>query len=181
VKKELDLNADQQKALDLVAGQMQSDAMEIFSGLQDLSPEEREKELPSLLKMMTEKGKELQTKVDKVLNPKQTTRMKELSIQQRGAEAFEDDDVVAALKLSDEQKKKLTAIRDEAADKQQEIVKALTSGGGGDGGAIREKMQALRKELGDKAMAVLTDQQREAFEKMKGTKFDFPMGGRRPF
>ncbi|MBI3838870.1 MAG: hypothetical protein HY288_13185 [Planctomycetia bacterium] len=182
VKKELDLSADQQKSLDEIAAQMQSEAMEIISGLQDLTPEEREKELPSLLKTMTEKGKELQAQVDKVLNAKQLTRMKELSIQQRGPEAFEDEEVATALKLSDDQKKKLVAVRDEAADKQQEIIKALTSGeGGGDRAAIGEKMQALRKELGDKALAVLTAEQREIFEKMKGAKFDFPQGGRRPF
>ncbi len=176
VKKELDLNADQQKSIGEVASQMQADAMEIFSGLQDLSPEEREKELPSLVKMMTEKGKELQAKVDKALNAKQLARMKELSIQQRGAEAFEDEEVAAVLKLSDEQKKKLIAIRDEGADKQQEIVKALTSGEGGDRAAGFAKMQALRKELGEKALAVLTAEQRETFEKMKGAKFEFPRG-----
>ena len=180
VKKELDLKGDQQKSIDELAGQMQSEAMEIFSGLQDLSAEEREKEMPSLLKMMTEKGKELQVKVDKILDPKQLTRMKELSIQQRGPEAFEDEEVAATLKLSDDQKKKLATIRDDAADKQQEIIKALSEGGG-DRAAIGEKIQALRKELGEKAVAVLTPEQRESFEKMKGAKFDFPRGRGRPF
>jgi hypothetical protein len=181
VKKELDLNADQQKSIDDLAGQMRSEAMEIMSGLQDLSPEEQKAEIPSLMKMMTEKGKELQAKVDKVLNAKQLTRLKELSVQRRGAEAFEDEEVAATLKLSDEQKTKLIAIRDEAADKQDEIRKAASSGEGGGQAAIFEKIQALRKELGDKALAVLTAEQRETFEKMKGAKFDFPQGGRRPF
>jgi hypothetical protein len=183
VQKELDFSADQQKSIADLASQMQSEAMEIMSGLQDLTPEEREKEMPSLVKMIAEKGKELQTKVDKILNAKQLTRMKELSIQQRGPEAFEDEEVAAALKLSDDQKKKLTAVRDEAADKQQEVIKALTSGeGGGDRAAIGEKIQALRKELGEKALAVLSPEQRETFEKMKGAKFEFPRGrGRGPF
>jgi hypothetical protein len=39
---------------------------------------------------------------------------------------------------------------------------------------MRQKMMAMRKELSDKALAVLTPQQQEQFEKMKGTKFDFP-------
>jgi hypothetical protein len=182
VKKELNINDDQTKSLDDVATQMQSDALEIFSGLQDLSPEEREKEMPSLMKMMAEKGKELQAKVDKILDAKQLTRMKELSLQQRGAAALEDDEVVEALKLTDEQKKKLNAIREELADKQQEIIKALTAGGGGDGGQIREKVQALQKELTEKALAVLTPEQTKAFDKLKGAKFDLPRGrGGLPF
>ena len=35
-------------------------------------------------------------------------------------------------------------------------------------------MMAMRKELGDKALAVLTADQKEQFEKMKGPKFNFP-------
>ena len=39
---------------------------------------------------------------------------------------------------------------------------------------MRQKIMAMRKELGDKALAVLTPEQREQFDKMKGAKFDFP-------
>ena len=173
VQKELALEEAQTKEITALAAQMQSEAMEIFSGLQDLTPEERQKEMPLVMKMITEKGKELQEKVDKVLNAKQSTRMKELSLQRRGVDALQDDTVIAELKLSDEQKKKLETVRDEIADKQQEIIKSLTSGGG-DQGQIREKMGELRKEAGEKAMAILTDSQREQFEKMKGPKFEFP-------
>ena len=35
-------------------------------------------------------------------------------------------------------------------------------------------MAAMLKELGDKAMAVLTPEQKAAFDKLKGKKFDFP-------
>ncbi len=173
VQKELKLNEEQSKAIAEVAAQMQSDAMEIFSGLQDLTPEERTKELPELMKLMTEKAKDLQAKVDKVLMPPQSARMKELSIQRRGVEALQDDEVVKALKVSDEQKKKLAALRDEAGDKQQEIIQAVLTSGG-DRSGIRDKIQALQKEFGDKALALLSSEQREQFEKLKGAKFDFP-------
>jgi len=182
VKKELTITDDQQNQLDDVAGQMQADALEIFSGLQDLSPEEREKEMPNLMKMLQEKGKELQGKVDKILDPKQTARMNEISLQARGAQALEDEDVIKALKLTDDQKKKLNDIRESFADKQNEIIKQLTEGGGGgDGGDLREKVQELMKELGEKAMAVLTSEQKSTFEKMQGAKFDLPKGRGFPF
>ena len=47
---------------------MQAEAMEIISGLQDLSPEEQKEHMPELMKMIGEKGKEMQAKVDKVLD-----------------------------------------------------------------------------------------------------------------
>jgi Spy/CpxP family protein refolding chaperone len=179
VQKELKLTDDQNTQIDDLAIQLQSDALELFSSLQDLSEEERKTELPNLMKKFDEKGKELQAKVDKFLDAKQNARMKELSLQQRDAEALADDDVIAALKLTDDQKKKLREVQEEAARQVEEALKPLLGGGGGGGdlGDIRTKMENMRKELSEKALAVLTTEQKAQFEKMKGPKFDFPKGG----
>ncbi len=174
VQKELELSADQTKSVGELATKMQSDAMEIMSGLQDLSEEERKEELPNVMKMITARGKELQEKVDKVLDAKQLTRLKQLSIQRRNMGALEDEEVLAVLKLSDDQKQKLLAIRDGAATRQDEIIKEAIAAGGGDRQAIRGKIEAMQKELGQKALDILTAEQREQFEQLKGAKFDFP-------
>ena len=173
VQKELGLSDEQKKSLGDLANKLQADAMEIISGLQDLSQEEQKEYMPELMKMIGDKGKEVQEKVDKVLEPKQATRMKELSLQNRGAPALEDEEVIAALKITDDQKQKLAAVREEGAQKIEEAMQSLR-GGGGDAGEIRQKIMGMRKELGEKALAVLTPQQLEQFEKMKGAKFDFP-------
>jgi len=123
---------------------------------------------------------DLVIQVDKILDKKQVGRMKELSLQQRGADALEDEEIAAALKLTDDQKKALVKVREDSAEKQNEIIKSLTEGGG-DQGEIREKVGALRKELNEKAMAVLTSAQKESFEKLKGAKFDLPKGRGFPF
>jgi len=179
VQKELKLTDEQNTQIDDLAIQLQSDALELFSSLQDLSDEERKTELPNLMKKFAEKGKELQAKVDKFLNAEQNARMKELSLQQRDAEALGDEDVIAALKLTEDQKKKLREIQDEAARQVEEALKPLLGGGGGGGdlGDIRTKMENMKKELSEKALAVLTTEQKATFEKMKGPKFDFPKGG----
>jgi len=174
VQKELKLSDEQTKSVGALAMKMQTDAMEIMSGLQDLSEAERKQEMPNVMKMIQEKGQELQGKVDKLLDAKQLVRVKELSIQRRDVAALEDEEVIAALKLSDEQKQKLTAIRDEMAGKQEEIVKEARAGGGGDRQAIRGKIEAMQKATGQKALEVLTAEQKTAFEKLKGAKFDFP-------
>ena len=175
VQKELKFTDEQKKTLSELAAQLQSEAMEIISGLQDLSPEEQKEHMPELMKMVSEKGKDIQEKVDKVLDKTQLARMKELSLQSRGAAALEDEEVIAALKISDDQKVKLVAIRDEGSKKMEEAMQALRGGGGGgDAGEIRQKLMAMRKELSDKAIEVLSPEQREQFEKMKGEKFTFP-------
>jgi Spy/CpxP family protein refolding chaperone len=110
-----------------------------------------------------------------MLDDKQKARLKELSLQSRGATALEDDEVIAALKITDEQKKKLADIREEGNKLIEEAMQALRGGGGGgDAGEARRKLGAMRKELTDKALAVLTPEQAKQLEKLKGAKFDFP-------
>lgn len=175
VQKELNVTDEQKKTLSELAAKLQAEAMEIISGLQDLSPEEQKEHMPELMKMVGDKGKEIQEQVDKVLDQKQLARMKELSLQSRGAAALEDDEVAATLKISDDQKVKLVAVREEGNKKMEEAMAALRGGGGGgDAGDMRKKMMDMRKELGDKALAVLSPEQKEQFEKMKGAKFTFP-------
>jgi len=150
---------------------MQSDAMEIISGLQDLTPEERVEELPNVMEMINERAEGLQTRLTNILDATQLARVGELSLQRRGVEALDDEKVAKALKLTADQTKQLAAIQDDAAGKREEIMKEIF---GGDRDELRRKMQALRKELGDKASAVLTTEQREQFDQMKGAKFEFP-------
>ena len=173
VQKELGFSDEQKKSVAAIANQLQAEAMEIISGLQDLSPEEQKEHMPELMKMVGEKGQEMQEKVDKILEAKQAARMKELSLQSRGAAALEDEEIISTLKIKDDQKEKLVAIREEGGKKMEEAMQSLR-GGGGDAGEMRQKIMAMRKELGEKALAVLTPEQREQFDKMKGAKFDFP-------
>jgi hypothetical protein len=173
VQKELTLSPEQTKSVNDIATEMRTTAMEIMSGLQDLTPEEQKEELANVMKMVTEEAKNLQVQVDEILDDKQTARMKELSLQRRNVEALEDKEVAESLKLTEEQGKKLIDIRNEAADKQDAIIQEAIKSGG-DRSKIREKIEELRKELGDKALAVLTTEQREQFDKMKGAKFNFP-------
>lgn len=183
VQNELKLDDEQKKQLGELSLQLQQDAFEIMSGLQDLTPEEQQEQMPEVMKMIEEKGTEIQEKVDAILKDEQKTRLKELSLQARGAAGLEDDEVAAALELSDDQKKKLAEIREEGNAAIQEAMQSLRAGGGAQG-EIREKMGKLRDELGEKALAVLTDPQREKLDKMKGAKFDFPRqrgGGGLPF
>ncbi len=179
VQTELKLDDEQKKSLGELSQQLQQDAFEIMSGLQDLTPEEQQEQMPEVMKMIEEKGNEIQGKVDTILKDEQKSRLKELSLQARGAAGLEDEEVAKALELSDDQLKKLAEIREEGNAAMQEAMQSLRAGGG-DQGEMREKMGKLRDELSEKALAVLTDEQREKLDKMKGAEFKFPQqrGGR---
>jgi DNA-binding MarR family transcriptional regulator len=180
VQKELNLNDEQRALLADIAMKLQQDAFEIFSGLQDLTPEEQKEAMPDVMKMIDEKGKETQSQVDDLLDETQRHRLKELSFQARGAQALEDDEVVTALAITDEQKKKLADIREEGSTAIQTAFQKLRAGGG-DQGEIRKQIGEMRKQLNEKALAVLTPEQLAKFEKMKGAEFKFPPSRGFPF
>jgi Spy/CpxP family protein refolding chaperone len=171
VQKELALSEEQTTAIVEIAAEMQSDAMEIISGLQDLTPDEREEELPNVMEMISERAAGLQKRLDKILDEKQMARIGELSLQRRGSEALDDEKVAKALKITADQKKQLAAIQDAAATEQEAMMKEFF---GGDRDELRGKIRALNKEMADKALAVLTTEQTEQLDKMKGAKFEFP-------
>jgi len=66
------------------------------------------------------------------------------------------------LKLSDDQKTKLTAVFTEQAETMKKMRDEMQ--GGGDRDAMREKMQKMRADNDAKVTAVLTDDQKKAYE-----------------
>lgn len=173
VQTELGLSEEQKtKAADLGL-QLRQEAFEIMSGLQDLTPEEQKEAMGDVMNMIAEKGKEVEGRLDELLDDKQAVRLKELSLQSRGAQALEDEELVAALKITDDQKKKLTEIRETGMDALQEAFGKLREAGG-DQGDLRAKMQKLREELNEQGLAVLTPEQRKQLDTMKGKAFSFP-------
>jgi len=179
VQKELKLSTDQTTKVRDSAAEAMSEMQEIFSGLQDLSPEERREFLLKDTADAEKKVKELRTKVDALLDAPQKNRLRELVLQRRGAlGSLHDAEVASALKLTDEQKEKVAAMVEEARPGRGQ------GGGGGGGGAaggdreaMRARMQAAQKERNEKALAILTAEQKAELEKMQGPKFDFPAGG----
>jgi hypothetical protein len=119
--------------------------------------------------------------VEKILKPEQMTRLKQISRQQGGPAAYLKPDNIKDLGLKDEQK---TKIKEISAELDKDLAE-LRGGGGGMGfGRVspetREKMTALTKEATDKAVAVLTDEQKSKWKELVGEPFTVQQGGFRP-
>jgi hypothetical protein len=136
-------------------------------GFQNLSQEERTKKFAE----SQEKTKAAWEKCATILTSEQVERVKQISRQARGADALADEDVILALKLGDDQKKQLETIRDAAGQEMRGAFQA-----GGDQEAARKKVAEIRKSAGDKALAVLSDEQKKEFEKLQGEKIELPEG-----
>ena len=172
VQKELTATAEQKTKIegirqDLFAGFQRGGG----GGNQNLSDEERQKRDEEMRK----KGEEATEKLTAELTADQNSRLKQVQVWAQGSHALiENADVAKGLNLTADQKEALKTINDEADKKTGEL-----RGQGGPGQNVSDEERAKRREqsaaiaadTNAECMAVLTDEQKAQFDKIKGAKF----------
>jgi Spy/CpxP family protein refolding chaperone len=142
-----------------------------FAALKDTPQEDRPAKMQEIAKEMnTETEKSLKG----ILNADQQKRLKQLELQQRGADALTDAEVEKTLNLTAEQKDKIKTIREDSGKEMREIFQNAA----GNFQEAMTKIQTLRKETTEKATSVLTDVQKKSWKEMTGAPFEFKL--RRP-
>ena len=129
---------------------------------------------------MQDRAKDNKKKVDDILLPPQRERLDQITLQLAGAQALSRPEVAEKLGLSDDQKTKLKDLADDAQQKRMDL---FSSGPPSDQQEMQDRMQKVQKISADqkeKAMAVLTADQKQELEKMQGKKFDFDMSQMMP-
>lgn len=159
VQKDLKLTDEQvgkvQETLESVRDKHQDE----FAALRDLPQEERFKKARALSKTTTDEVKQALA-----FTPEQSKRFDQINLQQRGYQAFADPEMQDKLKLSDEQKSKIREIGASTRERSEEIRKSFQE----DREGAMKKMNELRKENLDKALAVLTDHQKKTWKDLTG-------------
>ena len=125
-------------------------------------------------------------KVAEILTPPQLSRLKQIRLQVEGPAGLNTPETIKALDLSPGQCVQLSALEDQVRQRVQEIM-AQTKGLSAEQRRakfpeILVKLDQLRRETIERAIAVLTPQQHEKFEKMQGVKInmDAPPPGAAP-
>jgi Spy/CpxP family protein refolding chaperone len=174
VQKELELSAEQKTQVQKLADDAQQARRDLFQS--GAAPEEMQTKMQDLAKANKKK-------VDDLLLAQQRDRLDQISVQfalMFGApQALTRDDIASKLALTDDQKSKLTAQVDENMQKMRDLFQ-------GGGPPDQQEMTKMRTEQTDKALAVLTAEQKDKLEKLKGKKFEIDLtqmrggfGGRR--
>lgn len=140
-----------------------------FREFQNLSEEEREKRIEEFRKRMEETAKKVDAALKANLSADQYQRLKELRLQREGVVSLDRAEVAEELKLSAEQKEKIKKL---VADNRPRF--GGRRGGGESGPPSREERQQRREKFRADVMAVLTEEQKSAWEKLQGEKFKFP-------
>jgi len=179
VREELSVNDDQQELIRILGDDLREGRPDFPENYRNLSDAERNAFRTKMDQWQAKQEKEAKATLATILEPQQHKRLMEISIQVQGVDALTDEDVAGKLELSDDQKTKIAATIDENRDKSREQMReafaaAREGGDRPDFSAMREKMESIRKENDKRVLAHLTEEQKTAFEAMKGEAFDMP-------
>lgn len=175
VQKELKVTEEQAGKLKEWAREFGAKQREKMQGLFQGGNFDREK----FAEVMAEQTKEAYKEIAAVLKEDQVKRLKQIEVQVAGARAFALPHVKEALKISDEQAEK---IQDIGRSSFKEIAELREEFGlKGFGGPKLEpdkqkeydkKLAAITKDVMDKTMAALSDEQKKAYKDLTGEAVD---------
>ena len=176
VQKELELEEGQIEKIQEFAGEQREKMREEFQNLRSPGGD-REEMMSAMTKMREEMAKEETKTMKEVLNEKQLKRYSQLNVQLMGIRALNNSEIAKQVGLTEEEIKNVSDAFASNREKQTEIFQELRDSGARDG--MREKMQEMRTELEESVMKMLSDDQKEKLEEIKGEKFEFPERQRR--
>ena len=160
VRKELEIVDEQWEAIQKVGEDIRDKAREMFSGLRDLSQEERTKAFETMREKFGEIRKEAEESIKKELLPHQFSRLEQLVNQSRfsrgGTVRALEGDLGEKLGITPDQLERLK-------EKAEEENKKLT-----------EETAKLREKARKAILSVLTPEQQKEIEKLLGETFQFP-------
>jgi Spy/CpxP family protein refolding chaperone len=179
VQTELKITAEQKEQINAVQTGLREKMRELMpargqggQGGQGATAEERQKRMAEMQAKRQQLTEESEKKLATILKPEQSKRLGEISLQQRGVQGLKDKEVVEALKITKEQTDKIDAALKWGQEEQQKLFQESRGQGAGRDAAartaMREKQEKIRAETETKALAALTDAQKEQLTKMKG-------------
>lgn len=180
VRTELKIAEDQQELISALADDLNEGRPEFPANFRDLSEDERQAFFRQMQDWSAKQDQQARATLLTILQPEQYQRLAQIHIQVQGVAALADEEVATKLNLSADQKARITAVIDENSQKMRDEMRAAFGpqrGERGDLQEMREKMEAMRKAGDEQVLAVLTVEQKTAFEAMKGEKFDLPQRG----
>jgi transcription termination factor NusB len=175
VQKELAITEDQKTKLSELGDKVSTARREAYSGFgggggERPSREEMEKRTAEIREKTDKINADNKPALAAILSADQMTRLEQIVLQVKGAEALNEKDLQAKLMVTEEQKGKLASITKEFGDKISATIQR-PEGGQFDREAFRagmEKREAIAKERDAALVAVLTPAQAEQLDMLKG-------------
>ncbi|MHB8898989.1 MAG: hypothetical protein ACYC6Y_09605 [Thermoguttaceae bacterium] len=176
VQQELKLTEEETAKVKEVVDKLRDEMRTQYQALENTDPAERRAKLTQLSEELDEKVRE---QLRDVVPREKMMRLYQIRMQVRPvSESLASRFAAERLKLTDEQKAKLEEIKKDMQTKQSDLFGKARSGGS-DRSGIFQQMRDIQTEADQKALGVLTEEQKKSFEEMKGAKFELQMEGPR--
>ena len=170
VQKELQLTDDQTaKIKEITAALRPQRGAGGGANFREMTDEQRQAFRAEIRKKSEEAGQ----KATALLTADQNTRLKQIELWVQGAGGLtENADVAKQLGLTDDQKGALKTILEESRKKSQELRAGMRNADQDERTRIQGQLAELRTNTDTECLAVLTDDQKSQFAKLKGPKFE---------
>ncbi|MHC4400947.1 MAG: Spy/CpxP family protein refolding chaperone [Planctomycetota bacterium] len=173
VQKELKLSEDQTAKVQKVIEKLGAEMRKQFTALREI--EDREKQRAKMTELRDQFDRNAREQLGDVLEREQMMRLYQIRMQYRAVvDSLANRFVAGRLKLTDEQKAKLAEITKEMQAKRSELFAAMRDASEEQRAEVFQKFGKIQSDADQKALATLTAEQKGAFEKMKGEKFELP-------
>lgn len=181
VRQELSVTEEQNRKIEDIGAEFRASRPDFN---RDASPEERRAQAARFREAMAAREKEVQDKLAEVLDESQMKRLRGLWVQRVGAlAALSNEEIANELQLTEEQRQQLAKQREER--EPQFGARGPRGEGGrprggegapprGEGRDFAERLREARAQADEQALAVLNDDQKAAYNALKGEAFEFP-------
>jgi len=182
VRTELKITEDQAAKLQEAGQKLREEARGQYMAAREIEdPQKRQAKYAELSKQFDEKAR---GQIAEILAQEQMIRLYQIRLQVRGAVYGLNHPFVAGrLKLNDEQKKKAADLEKATQEKTAEAISGLRDVAEDQRrekfAEVAEKLGKIRSQADEQAVGLLTAEQKEAFEKMKGAKIELQPRRRR--
>ncbi len=169
IQKELKLTDEETAKVKEVVEKLRGEMREQYQALESI--EDRNERRVKLTQVSDELDEKLREQLRDVVPREKMMRLYQICMQVRPV-VDSLTSLAERLKLTDEQKAKLDEIKKDMQAKQSELFAKMREVSETGRSELFEKMRDLNTETDQKALGVLTEEQKKAFEEMKGEKFE---------
>jgi Spy/CpxP family protein refolding chaperone len=176
VQKEMKLTDEQATKVKEVVEKLGAEMREKGAGLRDI--ENRDERRAKMAELSDEFDRKVREQLRDVVPREQMMRLYQIRMQVRPvADSLASKFIASRLKLTEEQQAKVAQIAKDMQAKQSELFAGMREASQEQRTQAFEKMRKIRSDADEQVLAVLTPEQKEAFQKMQGEKFELQRPG----
>ena len=173
VQKELKLSEENAAKVTEIREKLGGEMREKFTALREM--DDREQRRKKATELSDEYDRKAREQLHAVLPREQMIRLYQIRLQVRPVmDGLANGYVAGKLELTDEQKTKLADLAKDEQAKRSELFSGMRDASEEQRREAFAKYRKNRADADEKALGLLSAEQKEAFEKMKGEKFELP-------